>query len=74
MIQQITVTLALHVLPWDEPERRAVDTIPQAAPLRRTVVENMSEVRAANAACDLGPDHTVGQIAFFAHDIRVDRL
>jgi hypothetical protein len=44
LIEIFAVTLALHVVAMDEPERRRIDAVAQATAISRAIREDMAEV------------------------------
>ena len=64
----------LHLVKGDEAKRRGVDAEPLSAPLRRTVLEDVSEVGVGARAPNLDAIHPVGRVAPQGHRLRRDAL
>jgi hypothetical protein len=47
LIEIFAVALAFHVVAMDEPERRGIDAVAQASPIRRTIREDVAEMAVA---------------------------
>src|SRR5262252_4239812 len=74
LIEIFAVTFALHVVAMDEPERRGIDAVAQAASISRAIREDVAEVAVAVGRPDLGPDHPMGGVPQLVDVCGNDRL
>src|SRR5262245_18378123 len=68
------VALRFHAIAGDEPERRRIDAVAQAAAILRTFVENMTEVAVAEFRAYLRANHAVARVGQLLHMGMLDRL
>jgi len=64
----------VHVLQWDEFERRRVDAIAQATFIGRSVIEYVAEMRIRRLRADFRPNHAQGRVLFLYDVGAFDRL
>ena len=64
-LQQISVSLRLHLLVGDKAQRRTVDTVAHAVGGFRIVFKHMAEVRVSGSAAHLNPVHAVAVVRQF---------
>ena len=72
-IHIIPVALFFHLLIRDEAKSRAVDTVPQSAPVDGAVVEDMAKVAVSRPASDFRPFHVMALIFQFLYRKGFDR-